>query len=352
MKFKTFCAANSGEGFISFFDTILDEKNMNIYYIKGGPGCGKSTLMKEIAEKAEDAELIFCSGDPSSLDGVILPKENTVIIDATAPHTHEPKYPGVGGNLIDLGIAWDPQKMQKDRIIKFCDQKKKIYDECYSLLKSAKSIHTGIFSSLLPNISQNKIHLLGDKILRQNGLWEHRKSTAKVHKRFLSAISADGLITLDDPILKFGNNVIMIEDRWMISEILLSHLHQMLSERGIDHLCSYHPLLGKSSIQHIIIPEAHLSIVTKDSFFNLQLPEEQIVRKISIQNAINKDYLSNNKNKLSFIKKLEKELLFLAAERLSEARTIHMKIEAEYALGTDFDKTVSIKENLTFKLFG
>ena len=160
MKFKTFCAANSGDGFISFFDTLLDEKNRNIYYIKGGPGCGKSTLMKQIAEKAEDAEMIYCSGDPASLDGVVLPKEKAVIIDATAPHSHEPRYPGIGGNLIDLGIGWDPQKMNKARIIELSDRKKTIYNECYSLLKSAKSIHAGVFGTLTKNTSLNKIYNL------------------------------------------------------------------------------------------------------------------------------------------------------------------------------------------------
>ncbi len=352
MKIKTFCAANSGDGFISFFDTLLDEKNKNIYYIKGGPGCGKSTLLKRIAEKAENAELIYCSGDPSSLDGVVLSKENAVIIDATAPHSHEPVYPGVGGSLIDLGIGWEPQKLNKDRIIRLCDHKKKVYNECYSLLKSAKSIHTGVFSSMINGISTKKIHLLGDKILRQNGLWEHRKQNAALSKRFLSAISPDGLLTLEDPILKYGENVILIEDRWMIGEILLDYLHRMLCDRGIDHLCSYHPLLGKASIHHIVIPEARLSIVTKDSIFSLQIPEEKIVRKIAIQNAIDKIYLAENKNKLSFIKKLEKELLMLAVERLGEARSIHMKIESEYALGTDFEAAASIKENLISKLFG
>ena len=55
MQYQSFCAANSGKGFISFFDSILDEKNKMVYYIKGGPGCGKSTLMRRIAEKAENA---------------------------------------------------------------------------------------------------------------------------------------------------------------------------------------------------------------------------------------------------------------------------------------------------------
>lgn len=351
MKFKTFCAANSGDGFISFFDTLLDEKNKKIFYIKGGPGSGKSTLMNQIAEKTDSAELIHCSGDPSSLDGVILHKENAVIIDATSPHSHEPQYPGVGGNLIDLGLGWDPQKMNKERIIFLSDHKKKLYNECYSLLNSAKSMHNSVFTSLMDHTAINKLRQLGDKILRQNALWEYCKQSATVSKRFISAISPEGLLTLEDPILKCGKNVIMLEDRWMISPLLLSYLHQMLLKRGIDHLCSYHPLLGKNTIHHLIIPQAHLSIITKDPYFIPQLPEENIVRKIALQNAIDKDFLDSHKNKFGFIRKLEKELLLLAVERLEEAKATHMEIEAEYSLGTDYKATTYIKENLISKLF-
>ncbi|MBQ7089741.1 MAG: ATP-binding protein, partial [Clostridia bacterium] len=106
MKFNSFCAANSGDGFVSLFDSIIDEKENKVYYIKGGPGSGKSTFLHSLAERSEDAELIYCSGDPSSLDGVILPKQKAVVIDATAPHCHEPRFPGIGGEIIDLGVIW------------------------------------------------------------------------------------------------------------------------------------------------------------------------------------------------------------------------------------------------------
>ena len=113
MQFKSFCAANSGEGFLSFFDTLLDEKNQNVYYIKGGPGSGKSTLLKEIASRADDAELVLCSGDPASLDGVILPEQQAVIIEATVPHSHEPRYPGVGGNRSGGGLGSGKNESQR-----------------------------------------------------------------------------------------------------------------------------------------------------------------------------------------------------------------------------------------------
>lgn len=352
MKYSSFCAANSGEGFTSFFDTLLDEKKRKIYYIKGGPGCGKSTLLKKIAAHADHAELIYCSGDPNSLDGVVLPAQQAVVIDATSPHSHEPHYPAVGGNIIDLGEGWNPDKMNAGLIMDLCDKKSEVYKNCYALLKSAKSIHEGVFKPLSKHISISKIQVLVNKILRQNALWDKRPHTAIVQKRYLSGISPDGCITLSNTFELLGKHIIVLEDRWMQSSLFLTHLDDKLTENGVHHINGYHPLLGPTTLQHIIIPECNLSIVSKDGIFPLNIQEENVIKKIQLQNIIEKEYIENQKNKLAFIKRLERELINLATEKLEEARSLHMKIEEEYGNGTDFEATAHLKEKLIYKLFG
>ena len=85
-----FLGANSPTGFYSLYDHLLSpEEARAIYILKGGPGCGKSTLMRKIGAWAEEAgletEYILCSGDPDSLDAVILPAVGAAIVDGTAP---------------------------------------------------------------------------------------------------------------------------------------------------------------------------------------------------------------------------------------------------------------------------
>ncbi len=352
MHIRTFCAANSGEGFVSFFPMLTDEENQRIYYIKGGPGSGKSTLLKRLANMAKNAELIYCSGDPSSLDAVVLPDQNAVVFDATAPHSFEPKYAGVGGNLIDLGEGWNPQKMNKEKIIELSDQKSAIYKSCYNILHGAKKIFDGVFYPLMRHLDCDRLFNIGDRILKQYALWEKRPHKATVSHRFLSAISPNGMLTLTETMMQLGERIILLEDRWICAHILLKYLHQKLTENGVNHIIGAHPLLGKETIHHIIVPEANLSIVTKDGLFPIDLTEECITRKIVIQNYIDKAFLDEHKNKLSFIKRLLKELLDLACETLNSARNLHMEIEREYAFGTDFSATEHLKEKLIYDLFG
>ncbi len=63
-------------------------------FLKGRPGTGKSTLLKQLAAAAQskgfDTEIYHCGFDPDSLDMVILRELGTAVIDTTAPHEYFP----------------------------------------------------------------------------------------------------------------------------------------------------------------------------------------------------------------------------------------------------------------------
>jgi len=102
-----FAGGNTSKGFFSYYDYVLpQEKAERIFILKGGPGVGKSTFMKKIAEglcsEGCDMEYMHCSSDPGSLDGVVFPKKGVAIIDGTAPHIVDPKNPGAVDEIIHL----------------------------------------------------------------------------------------------------------------------------------------------------------------------------------------------------------------------------------------------------------
>ena len=90
-----FAGANSGDGFQNLFSEIVDlEDTYDLMVLKGGPGVGKNTFMREIGRTMEDAgtpvEYLWCSGDPDSLDGVVLPALRCAVADGTSPHGTAP----------------------------------------------------------------------------------------------------------------------------------------------------------------------------------------------------------------------------------------------------------------------
>ena len=90
-----FAGANSGEGFQNLFHEMVDlEATYDVMILKGGPGVGKNTFMREIGRTMEQAgtpvEYLWCSGDPDSLDGVVLPEVRCAVVDGTSPHGTAP----------------------------------------------------------------------------------------------------------------------------------------------------------------------------------------------------------------------------------------------------------------------
>ena len=168
-----FLGANTANGFYSCYDSFCPpEGGCFLWIIKGGPGCGKSTLMRKIGAAAEaaglDVEYVLCSGDPDSLDGVYLPQKEIAFTDGTAPHVQEPAYPGVSGAYLDLGRFYDAKALSPLRksFVQLTAAYRAKYAEAYKAL-----------ASVLPVVTEHE--------LPENGK----------RRRFRTAITCKGVVT-------------------------------------------------------------------------------------------------------------------------------------------------------------
>lgn len=138
--------ANTADGFVSKFDNILDKnKKGYTFVLKGGPGTGKSTLMKKIAKHFLDrgmrVEQFYCSSDTESLDAVRIVDKNICVTDGTAPHEQDASLPKVSGEIIDLGASIDGGiKKYRNKINKLILKKQKCFKNAYAYLKLAGDI--------------------------------------------------------------------------------------------------------------------------------------------------------------------------------------------------------------------
>ena len=111
-----FLGTTTPAGFKGYFRQLGQEPGMQLYLIKSGPGCGKSTMMKQLAQlSAGPVQRIHCASDPDSLDGVVFCDKDAAILDATAPHTLEPLAPGADEVVVSLYHTISPEALRPHR---------------------------------------------------------------------------------------------------------------------------------------------------------------------------------------------------------------------------------------------
>ena len=117
---RYFPGNNTPDGYYSFFNNIIPwKKAKRIIIIKGGPGVGKSTMIRNITnklvERGLDIELLHCTADSNSLDGLIVRDHNIAVVDGTSPHMIDPKFPGCIDEIVNFGDFWDESGLQQNR---------------------------------------------------------------------------------------------------------------------------------------------------------------------------------------------------------------------------------------------
>ena len=86
--------AKAFSGIYALKDAQLTLHKGSVMALVGENGAGKSTLMRRVGARMEeeglDTEYILCSGDPDSLDALLLPQLGVALVDGTAPHAAAP----------------------------------------------------------------------------------------------------------------------------------------------------------------------------------------------------------------------------------------------------------------------
>lgn len=231
-----FGAANGYSGFRSNFDRIFAyPKVEKLFIIKGGPGTGKSTLMRKIEQRYRDrfdTTVILCSSDPASLDGVLISAgDRTVgIIDGTAPHVMEAKYPGAVEELIDLGEAFDIRALVKNKteIITEADTKKRHYIRAYNSLRLAGEIHGYIRDNLFNKECYSEAERLLSSVIEDEKTDEKRCETSPF---LIGSFSKNGYAyTQEYP----GNKrSISISNDGIIGYLLMSEIAEIFRKRHV-----------------------------------------------------------------------------------------------------------------------
>lgn len=332
-----FLGANSGLGFQNLFNRFCEPDNhYDLIVLKGGPGVGKSTLMRTVGkameDKGEDIEYLYCSGDPDSLDGVHIPRIRTAIVDGTAPHVIEPKYPAAVDRYVNLGQFYDIAAAKKHRadVIRYSQAGSNAYQRAYRAFGAARQMTDSAAALMLEGLDAAKLLRRTDGII---GRELHGKgSGGRDDFRFLGSLTYKGPVWRFDSVQTLCPKVYQIQDAYGLAAPMLQRIHAAAAARNFQAVVCPDPE-HIDRIQHLLFPELGLAFVTSREGMAYS---GNAYRRVRLDAMIEPAFYKRCKARLKFSARVADALREEGLDALREAKAAHDQLEAVYHPNVDF----------------
>lgn len=347
-----FVCANSAQGFRSFFPEALADLD-RVYLLKGGPGTGKSTLMRRLGEafleQGEDVDYLYCSSDPASLDGVILCDRKTAVVDATAPHVLEPTAPGAKEEYLNLGVLWDSQKLMphKEEILHIKEQISCRYADIYQLLGEAKEIHDRWETVYKENTDYAVLNRVTEEFLEgMLGNLPEKEPKGKEAHRFFGAMTPAGSVNFIEALTADLKTRVFIKGRPGTGKsTLLKKLTAEATGKGLSAEV-YHCSFDTESLDMVVLQELSLCVFDATPPHELFPCRDSDVILDLYELAVRPGTDEENHELLSLFAREYQEKLDSARSLLGEVRELHTGLEAIYGTAMNFSDMDGILEDL------
>lgn len=346
---KIFPGANTSNGFYSYFDYIIPKDINRIFCLKGGPGVGKSSLMKKIArefsEKGYDIEIFPCSSDPSSIDAVLIKQLKVVLLDATAPHIVDPKIPGAIDEIVNFGDFWNVSNLEdnKSEIEKCNKEISACFQRAFKYLNAAKPIFYDIEDKNSNAMNFGRLNKFTDEFIEKLFEEVDNKEELSIPRHlFGTAITPIGHIDYADNLFQDAKKVYYINGKIGYGKTtFLKRVYDKAILKGLNVEVFHYPLIPEK-IESIMIKDLGIAITTSYLFKDKEV--------IDLEQFINEDKITNYKEEVEVDERMLDELISYAISNLKKAKSNHDIIESYYIPNMDFDKVAKLRNELVERI--
>ncbi|MGI6344834.1 MAG: PRK06851 family protein [Bacillota bacterium] len=341
---RFFAGGNTGYGFYSFYDQIVERGATAYFILKGGPGVGKSSFMRAISQQLRErgyaVEEFYCSSDETSLDAVRFPALGVALVDGTSPHIVDPRYPGVVDTIVHLGDFWreDELRQQKAQVMQLIDRNSLFFRRAYGYLDVARRYNNEQEAYLreLQALDIPGLNRLARELIDELLPAEHTPQDRAAAQRhlFASAITPGGLVNhLSNIFAGVGVRIVLQGPPGSGRTTLVQKLLKAALERGLD-IEAFHCALDPQRIEHLLIPELSLGVITSCQAHTYDaLPDDRV---IETGQFVDQSRLAGFEADIEHVGQLREAALLRAVDMIQRARQNHDRIEACYVPHMDF----------------
>lgn len=335
---RYFAASNTANGFVSYFPENFRERAERCYIIKGGPGTGKSRLMREMADAFAqsgcEVEYYYCSSDPSSLDGLYVRGDgySAAVMDGTAPHAEDVISPGTEDNLIDLGRFWNSRTLRsrKSEINSLTLKKKAAYASAYRALSAYGSLTEAADALMLDNVD---VDAISDECTRLA-----RDIRAEGYLRTpVAAVGMKGMVSFES-FAESAQLALSVTDSRGYG---ISHIYFDSLVRAVG---------GGRVAPHPILPSRYSAILAGGVSITAKNEPSSDDKSLDVSGFVDRSSYLLKKARIDRLRKLADGALDEALGFFAEAGEAHMKIEEIFISAMDFDAKEEYSSELCDKI--
>lgn len=340
---KVFTGGNTANGFHSFHNYIIPQNRRKLYIIKGMPGGGKSSLMREIGQrmsaKGFSIEYHHCPSDPKSIDAVVIEELNICLLDGTPPHSMDPTYPGLTDKIIDLAQFIDSERIKsKEGDIKRAKLNNKYaYERAFNYFKAARLIHDQIVNENKRNLDIKSINKESKRLLEMIFSKDEKEIVINGFKErhlFSTANTPEGYFDYTNTILEWVEDIYFIKGEIGTGKSTL--LYRILEEAKLRnyHVEIYHNSLIPGKLESLYIKELD-TIITSNNH-----GKERAKYTLNLNNFFDNSKLNKEDYKIFNL------LVDKGIKSLSGAKENHFILEKSYRPCIDYLQIDKLREEI------
>jgi hypothetical protein len=344
---------NTPGGFFSYYAHILPSSEARrVFILKGGPGTGKSTLMRkvglELVKKGFNVEFMHCSSDNNSLDGLVIPELKVSIIDGTSPHMVDPLYPGAVEEIVNLGQFWSQEgfDQSREKIIALNQKIKGHFATAYRYLRAASALKEDTESIYEQALDKGREALFSHDLIELIlGRGLPARVPGKQRCLFASALTPRGFSDFLDSICATQQIIRLSAPSGTNTRNILEALKSEALLRGFDIETYFCPMDPKR-IEHMVIPELKVSVVTANEYHDISDMNNEKCSTYFINEFYNMDYIDKHGKQLGFNRLYTEALLQRAIDCIADAKATHDELEKNYIGNMDFEGLTDLRTQL------